>query len=227
MFISSTESACVRNPSRRDFRACSLTSSLRITQFSWNPEMEGAGDRGPRPPRGPRARSFWNQKRHERDGSKAKGRKKCGQSFQEPPRGLPGLNKTNTAAVQTVAQPHGARTPSPWTVRQLLLQVARGSLMRPGPRRTPPSLGPPLRSAVGFSWEPPVTTGPAWPVCSPRRWGHKTVPRAPRITHEAERAPVVSAGKMKGSRTAPIYRSTDCSHLRYGTNTSVRAGPDV
>ncbi|XP_073662002.1 uncharacterized protein [Tursiops truncatus] len=66
--LSSTESACVRNPSRRDFRACSLTSSLRITQFSWNPETEGAGDRGPRPPHGPRARSFWNQKRHERDG---------------------------------------------------------------------------------------------------------------------------------------------------------------
>lgn len=160
-------------------------------------------------------------------GSKAKGRKKCGQALQEPPRGLPGLNKTNTAAVQTVAQPHGARTPSPWTVRHLLLQVARGSRMRPGPRRTPPSRGPPLRSAVGFSWEPPVTTGPAWPVCSPRRWGHKTVPRAPRITREAERAPVVSAGKMKGSRTAPIYRSTDCSHVRCGTNTSVHAGPDV
>ncbi|XP_059984666.1 uncharacterized protein LOC132508518 isoform X2 [Lagenorhynchus albirostris] len=57
-FISSTESACVRNPSRRDFWACSLTSSLRITQFSWNPEMEGAGDHGPCPPRGPRARSL-------------------------------------------------------------------------------------------------------------------------------------------------------------------------
>ncbi|XP_073644953.1 uncharacterized protein [Tursiops truncatus] len=51
--LSSTESACVRNPSRRDFRACSLTSSLRITQFSWNP-----GD----------GRSFWSRKRHERDG---------------------------------------------------------------------------------------------------------------------------------------------------------------
>ncbi|XP_049550496.1 uncharacterized protein LOC125960474 isoform X2 [Orcinus orca] len=66
--LSSTESACVRNPSRRDFRAYSLTSSLRITQFSWNPETEGAGDRGPRPPRGPRARSFWSRKWHERDG---------------------------------------------------------------------------------------------------------------------------------------------------------------
>ena len=52
MFISSTELARVLNPSRQDFGACSLTSSPRIVQFSWNPEPAGAGDRGPCPPRG-------------------------------------------------------------------------------------------------------------------------------------------------------------------------------
>ena len=58
MFISSTESARVLNPSRQDFWACSLTSSPRIVQFSWNPETAGAGDRGPCPHHGPRARSL-------------------------------------------------------------------------------------------------------------------------------------------------------------------------
>ncbi|XP_059785321.1 uncharacterized protein LOC132369657 [Balaenoptera ricei] len=111
--------------------------------------------------------------------SKAKGRKKCDQPLQEPPRGLPGLNSTNSAAVQTAAHPHGARTPSPWTARGLLLQVARGWLVRPGPRRTSPSLGPPLRVCGGVLLGAPSHHRTNVACLQPKKVGTQDCPPCP------------------------------------------------
>ena len=166
-------------------------------------------------------------------GSKAKGRKKCGQALQEPPRGLPGLNDTNSAAVQRAAHPHCARTPSPWTARRLLLQVAHGSLLRPGPRRTPPSLGPPLRFCGGVLLGAPSHHRTNVACLQPKKVGTQDCPPCPPHPPRGRASTSGVCGEDEGVVHSPHLlkmlngRSTGCSHTRYGPNASVLAGTDV
>ena len=149
------------------------------------------------------------------------------------PEGPPRLNNTNSAAVQTVAHPHGARTPSPWTVRCLLPQVARGSPLRPGPRRTPPSLGPPLRFCGGVLLGAPGHHRTNVACLQLEKVGTQDCPPCPPHPPRGRASTSGVCGEDEGLMHSPHLlktlngRSTDCSHRRYGPNTSVHAGTNV